>query len=184
MPKEALLTRQTRVGESLPLLPKKNPKYILFSPVADCSKEASKISIFFAQFCEDEVWPSLSLTDPGHVLHFEVLGLSLHVRDVVVQVVAPGLHRGHVQVHCGTKEREIVLKKVSEKRRKMVFFLLARNKERLGTTNQEEEGGGGGGGKNAKGVRLNFFSSNNFLDLPLLRAFWWCILLRKKIAKS
>ena len=38
------------------------------------------------------------LTDSGHVLGREVLGDSLLVGDVVVDVVAPRLHGRHVQV--------------------------------------------------------------------------------------
>ena len=39
------------------------------------------------------------LTNPGHVFLWEVLGGPLLVRDVVVDVVAPGLHRRHVQLN-------------------------------------------------------------------------------------
>ena len=40
---------------------------------------------------------NLKLTDSGHLLGIEVVGDAVLVRDVVVEVSAPGLDRAHVE---------------------------------------------------------------------------------------
>lgn len=82
---------------------------ILFKFIELSSQLARASSSFTIEYGElvDEV----ELTDSGHVLSREILGDSLLIRNIIIQIVAPGLHRGHVQFNW--KKKQILSSKFS-----------------------------------------------------------------------